>query len=68
MFTAFYAAIYDRISSGSERAGMSGERRGLLAQATGATIEIGAGTGVNVAHFPPGVTRLCLVEPDSSMR
>jgi len=38
MFTAFYAAIYDRISSGSERAGMSGERRGLLAQATGATI------------------------------
>jgi ubiquinone/menaquinone biosynthesis C-methylase UbiE len=68
MFTAFYAAIYDRISSGSERAGVSGERRGLLAQATGATIEIGAGTGVNVAHFPPAVTRLCLVEPDPSMR
>ena len=68
MFTAFYAAIYDRISSGSERAGMSGERRGLLAQATGATIEIGAGTGVNVAHFPPGVTRLWLVEPDPDMR
>ena len=68
MFTAFYAAIYDRISSGSERAGMSGERRGLLAQATGATIEIGAGTSVNLAHFPTAVTRLCLVEPDPDMR
>jgi ubiquinone/menaquinone biosynthesis C-methylase UbiE len=68
MFTAFYATIYDRISSGSERAGLSEERRGLLAQADGATIEIGAGTGLNLAHFPPAVTRLCLVEPDPNMR
>ena len=68
MFTAFYATIYDRISSGSERAGLSEERRGLLAQAAGATIEIGAGTGLNLSHFPPAVTRLCLVEPDTDMR
>jgi len=68
MFKAFYAAIYDRISSGSERAGISEERRALLAQAAGATIEIGAGTGVNLSHFPPAVTRLCLVEPDPNMR
>ena len=68
MFMAFYAAIYDQLSSGSERAGLSEERRGLLAQATGATIEIGAGTGVNLLHCPPTVTRLCLVEPDPNMR
>jgi len=68
MFKAFYAAVYDRISSGAERAGLSEERHGLLAQAAGATIEIGAGTGANLAHFPPAVTRLCLVEPDPSMR
>ena len=68
MFMAFYAAVYDRISSGSERAGLSEERRGLLAQAAGATIEIGAGTGLNLSHFPPAVTRLCLVEPDPNMR
>src|SRR5215469_9462536 len=55
MFTAFYAAIYDRISSGSERAGLGEERRRLLAQADGVTIEIGAGTGVNLAHYPPTV-------------
>jgi len=68
MFKAFYATIYDRISSGSERAGLSEERHALLARAAGATIEIGAGTGVNLAHFPPAVTRLCLVEPDPTMR
>jgi len=68
MFTAFYATVYDRISRGSERAGLSEERRGLLAQAAGATIEIGAGTGLNLSHFPPAVTRLCLVEPDPDMR
>jgi ubiquinone/menaquinone biosynthesis C-methylase UbiE len=68
MFKAFYAAIYDRISSGAERAGISEDRHGLLAQAAGATIEIGAGTGANLAHFPPAVTRLCLVEPDQHMR
>jgi ubiquinone/menaquinone biosynthesis C-methylase UbiE len=68
MFKAFYAAIYDRISGGAERAGLSADRHELLAQAAGATIEIGAGTGANLAHFPPAVTRLCLVEPDPSMR
>ena len=68
MFKAFYATIYVRISSGSERAGLSEERHGLLAQAADATIEIGAGTGANLAHFPPAVTRLCLVGPDPSMR
>ena len=68
MFTAFYAAIYDRIFSGAERAGLGEERRGLLAQAAGATIEIGAGTGLNLSHFPTGVSRLCLVEPDPDMR
>jgi SAM-dependent methyltransferase len=64
MFTAFYAAIYDRISSGGERAGLSEGRGGLLAQAAGATIEIGAGTGLNLSHYPPAD----LVEPDPNMR
>jgi len=68
MFTAFYAVIYDRISGGSERAGISEERRGLLAQAAGSTIEIGAGTGRNLSVFPTAVSRLCLVEPDPDMR
>lgn len=68
MFRGCYAIMYDRISAGSERAGLSEERRALLAQAAGATIEVGAGTGLNLAHFPRAVSRLCLVEPDPDMR
>ena len=68
MFRGCYAIMYDRISAGSERAGLSEERRALLAQAARATIEVGAGTGLNLAHFPRAVSRLCLVEPDPDMR
>jgi ubiquinone/menaquinone biosynthesis C-methylase UbiE len=63
-----YAAMYDMFNASAERAGLREQRHDLLAQATGATIEIGAGTGLNLAHYPPAVTRLALVEPDSYMR
>jgi ubiquinone/menaquinone biosynthesis C-methylase UbiE len=63
-----FAALYDTVSKGSEAAGMREERRQLLAGAEGATIEIGAGTGLNVEHYPEAVTRLVLAEPDRHMR
>jgi ubiquinone/menaquinone biosynthesis C-methylase UbiE len=63
-----FAALYDSFSKGSERAGMREERQQLLAGAEGATIEIGAGTGLNVEHYPEAVTRLVLAEPDRHMR
>jgi ubiquinone/menaquinone biosynthesis C-methylase UbiE len=63
-----FAAFYDRVSKGSEEAGMREERRQLLAAAEGATLEIGAGTGLNLAHYPEAVTRLVLAEPDEHMR
>jgi ubiquinone/menaquinone biosynthesis C-methylase UbiE len=44
------------------------ERRQLLAAAAGATLEIGAGTGLNLEHYPEAVTRLVLAEPDEHMR
>jgi len=68
MFTRCYAFMYDRISRGSERAGLRDERAALLAQARGDTVEIGAGTGLNLAHYPAAVTNLTLVEPDQHMR
>jgi len=67
MFKRFYAANYDRIFRPAETAGLTMERRRLLAQASGETIEIGAGTGLNLAHYPDAVTRLVLVEPDRHM-
>jgi ubiquinone/menaquinone biosynthesis C-methylase UbiE len=68
LFLWSYAAMYDRFNASAERAGLREQRRDLLAQATGATIEIGAGTGLNLAHYPPEVTRLVLAEPDPYMR
>jgi ubiquinone/menaquinone biosynthesis C-methylase UbiE len=63
-----FAALYDRVSKGSEEAGLRDERRQLLADAEGATLEIGAGTGLNLDHYPEAVTRLVLAEPDEFMR
>jgi len=68
MMRRLFAALYDTIGKGSEEAGMREERRQLLAGAEGATIEIGAGTGLNLQHYPDAVTRLVLVEPDRHMR
>jgi len=67
LFPPFYAAMYDLINGPAERAGLRQQRHDLLAQAAGATIEIGAGTGLNLPHYPPAVTRLALTEPDPHM-
>jgi SAM-dependent methyltransferase len=63
-----FAALYYTVGKGSEDAGLREERRQLLAGTEGATIEIGAGTGLNLAHYPEAVTRLVLAEPDRHMR
>jgi ubiquinone/menaquinone biosynthesis C-methylase UbiE len=60
------AAGYDWFLSGSERAGLSDLRRDLVSSATGRTIEIGAGTGLNLAYYPD-LDELVLVEPDRHM-
>ncbi|HET7130291.1 MAG TPA: class I SAM-dependent methyltransferase [Gaiellaceae bacterium] len=68
MMRRLFAAMYERVSKGSEEAGLREERRRLLAAAAGSTIEIGAGTGLNVPLYPGTVTRLVLAEPDRHMR
>jgi ubiquinone/menaquinone biosynthesis C-methylase UbiE len=60
--------MYDRVGKGSEDAGLREERRRLLDSAEGATLELGAGTGLNLEHYPATVTRLVLTEPDRHMR
>jgi ubiquinone/menaquinone biosynthesis C-methylase UbiE len=47
---------------------MKQHRRALLSQARGRVLEIGAGTGLNVPHYPSDLSELILTEPDSSMR
>jgi ubiquinone/menaquinone biosynthesis C-methylase UbiE len=60
-------ALYDLVLALGERRVMRALRAGLLAGAGGRTVEIGAGTGLNVAHYPETVSELVLTEPDAEM-
>ncbi|MBK8974453.1 MAG: class I SAM-dependent methyltransferase [Planctomycetes bacterium] len=52
-----------------ERACLQEWRGALLADAAGSVVEIGAGTGANLAAYPAGaVDALWLCEPDAAMR
>jgi SAM-dependent methyltransferase len=51
----------------TEEAGLRAARSGLLAAASGRTIDLGAGTGLNLEHYPDSVTELVLAEPDPHM-
>jgi ubiquinone/menaquinone biosynthesis C-methylase UbiE len=63
-----FAHIYDSLLWLGEIAGMRHRRRDLLADARGRVVEIGAGTGLNLGHYPDEVTELILTEPDAAMR
>jgi ubiquinone/menaquinone biosynthesis C-methylase UbiE len=62
-----FAAIYDPMSRASEEAGMREMRHGLLAEAGGSVLEIGAGTGANLAHYDDKVESLVFTEPEAAM-
>jgi ubiquinone/menaquinone biosynthesis C-methylase UbiE len=62
------ALLYDPFVWVAELAGMRRNRRALLAQASGRVLEIGAGTGLNLAHYPDQLHELVLVEPEPAMR
>ena len=63
-----FALAYDPFLWLSEIAGMRRMRSALLGGARGRVVEIGAGTGLNVAHYPDEITELVLTEPDAAMR
>src|SRR5512142_3191204 len=62
-----FAAGYDRALAASERAATAERRGRLLASARGATLEVGAGTGINLLYYPASVTELVLAEPSDHM-
>jgi ubiquinone/menaquinone biosynthesis C-methylase UbiE len=61
------ALIYEPILWWAERSGMAQRRRRLLGAARGRVLEIGAGTGLNVPHYPTHLDRLVLAEPERHM-
>ncbi|MFH8938817.1 class I SAM-dependent methyltransferase [Streptomyces griseosporeus] len=64
-----FARFYARVSVKAEtRAGMAGIRERLLAGLAGRVIEIGAGNGLNFAHYPPTVSEVVAIEPERHLR
>lgn len=63
-----FAAMYDRMMRRGEQRSMGRRRGELLAKARGRTLEIGAGTGANLVHYPDEVEELVLAEPFEPMR
>ncbi|HWB71794.1 MAG TPA: class I SAM-dependent methyltransferase [Egibacteraceae bacterium] len=63
-----FARFYDRVSRSMEAGGIAEQRRRLLDGLAGRVIEVGAGNGLNFAHFPPEVCDVLAVEPEAHLR
>jgi ubiquinone/menaquinone biosynthesis C-methylase UbiE len=63
-----FARLYARAAVSLEKAGAGPHRDELLAGIAGKVIEIGAGTGLNFCHYPPTVTEVVAIEPESHLR
>lgn len=68
MWLRVLALVYDPFLWLGEIAGMRRRRRLLLRGARGHVVELGAGTGLNVGHYPDGLDGLVLAEPEPAMR
>jgi ubiquinone/menaquinone biosynthesis C-methylase UbiE len=62
-----FAAVYDTINGPLERGILAEHRTRLLGGLTGTVLDVGAGTGVNLAHLRRA-TRIVAAEPDAAMR
>ncbi|SHJ21765.1 Methyltransferase domain-containing protein [Malonomonas rubra DSM 5091] len=67
-YNRLMAKYYDAAIGATERRCFSPWRSQLLQQAEGDLLEVGAGTGLNLPHYPQQVERLILSEPDPYMR
>ncbi|MDQ1018081.1 class I SAM-dependent methyltransferase [Streptomyces afghaniensis] len=65
VFARFYAKV---AGPALDKAGITDHRKRLLSGVTGEVVEIGAGNGLNFAHYPPEVQRVVAVEPEPRLR
>jgi ubiquinone/menaquinone biosynthesis C-methylase UbiE len=63
-----FARFWAWMSPGLDRGGAAEHRRRLLAGLAGRVLEIGAGNGLNFAHYPLAVTDVLAVEPEGHLR
>ncbi|WP_334662787.1 class I SAM-dependent methyltransferase [Streptomyces cyaneofuscatus] len=64
-----FARFYARMSVTADlKGGVAAYRDELLAGLSGRVIEIGAGNGLNFAHYPGAVSEVVALEPERSLR
>ncbi|HVD04176.1 MAG TPA: class I SAM-dependent methyltransferase [Candidatus Dormibacteraeota bacterium] len=63
-----FARCYSALAPLGELAGGASLRAELLAGLSGVVVEVGAGSGLNFAHYPKGVTSVIAVEPEPHLR
>lgn len=63
-----FARGYDRVTARMEQHWLGVARSQLLAGLAGTVVELGAGTGRNLEHYPDALERLVLTEPTAAMR
>lgn len=63
-----FSRLFARASVAMDQAGMAEHRARLVAGLRGRVVEVGAGNGRNLAHYPPGVTGVVAVEPEPRLR
>ncbi|MHB8659071.1 MAG: class I SAM-dependent methyltransferase [Solirubrobacteraceae bacterium] len=62
-----FAFFYPRLLELAENAGQRETRHELIAQAQGRTLELGAGSGLNLPHYTERVSELIVSEPSPHM-
>ncbi|MFD7335763.1 class I SAM-dependent methyltransferase [Streptomyces violascens] len=65
VFARFYARYSEAVDL---RAGIAEHRHELLDGLSGRVIEIGAGNGLNFAHYPAAVSEVVAIEPERTLR
>jgi len=62
-----FAAAYDALMAGSEKAVLRDHRKALVGRVAGHMIEIGGGTGANLPFYASAVEELVITEPEEPM-
>ncbi|HMI69193.1 MAG TPA: hypothetical protein VK510_04295, partial [Solirubrobacteraceae bacterium] len=56
--------MYLKAGARLDRRGVTEHRRRLLQGVSGRVVEVGAGNGLNFAHYPPTATEVVAIEPE----
>ncbi|GAA2508578.1 class I SAM-dependent methyltransferase [Streptomyces gobitricini] len=65
LFARFYARMSVTMDA---KGGVAAHRRELLAGLSGRVVEVGAGNGLNFAHYPGAVSEVVAIEPERRLR